>query len=199
MISHLIPGWKFYSEGYKRRNFIQLFLKWQGETSEDMNRIEAAFSRESDQLEVSTLAIDLNGTSAVGGLLVPGVEDLLNEYLDRNLRVVMLTGDVRGTARLICDDLGSVGTKIELIDCKHEKGIMFGKFDWLLNNPGTVFFGNGNGDALTGIATLTIAVCQGEGMTGPTADGADVIFTSIVPALEMPLSLKVMKATLHCK
>lgn len=198
MISHLIPGWKFYSEGYKRRNFIKLYFKWLGETSEDMSRIKAAFSRESDQLEVNTLAIDLNGTSAVGGLLVPGVKDLLDEYLDRSLRIVLLTGDVRGTARTICDNLGKEGTKIELIDCKHEKGIMYGKFDWLLKNPGTVFIGNGNGDALTGIATLTIAVCQGEGMTGPMLEGADVIFTSIVKALEMPLSFERIKATLHC-
>ncbi|MGE5403829.1 MAG: ATPase P, partial [Candidatus Saccharibacteria bacterium] len=63
-------------------------------------------------LTVENLILDLNGTIALDGVLVPGVKARI-EKLREKLRIFLVTSDTFGTGAGIADDLGIHATVVD--------------------------------------------------------------------------------------
>ncbi|MEI6463030.1 MAG: HAD family hydrolase, partial [bacterium] len=58
------------------------------------------------EIELNTIVLDLNGTLAVEGKLVDGVIPRIKKLKELGFKLVLLTGDQRGTATLQANELG---------------------------------------------------------------------------------------------
>ncbi|MCQ2567861.1 MAG: ATPase P [Mogibacterium sp.] len=145
-----------------------------------------------DPISVDHLVLDYNGTIAVDGKLIEGVEEKL-ALLKNNLNIHVLTADTYGTVRQQCEPLGlNIHTfpNDRAGDCKRE---IVSSLD-----GGCCCIGNGyNDQKMFDIADLSICVIEAEGICAMLLEHATVFTLGINDALDLLLKPKRLKATLR--
>jgi len=145
------------------------------------------------KVEVEHLVLDYNGTLAIDGKLIDGVQPLL-EKLSRKINLHVLTADTFGTS---ANALSGINCSLEILkepfqDKQKEQ------FVTNLGENNVIAIGNGRNDALMlKSASLGIAVIQAEGAFTSTILNADIVCHTIVDALELLIFPKRMIATLR--
>lgn len=139
-------------------------------------------------LALRTLVLDMNGTIAAGGRLLPGVRGRVAR-LAASLEVVVLTADTFGTAARALS-----GLPVRL----HPVATGKDKARWVGGRRGVAAVGNGANDvAMLRAADLGIAVIGPEGAAGALLGAADVVVTRIEEALDLLLDPRRLAATLR--
>lgn len=144
-------------------------------------------------LQFKHLVLDYNGTLAVDGELLPGVEDAL-KGLSAELQVHILTADTFGKVRSRVED---ISCELSILPVENQDR---GKLDYVkrLGAEQTVCMGNGRNDRLMlKEAALGIAVILEEGAAMETLVEADVVCTSILSALQLLTNPLRLTATLR--
>jgi len=135
----------------------------------------------SGQLTLEHLVLDVNGTIAAGGGLVPGVAEAV-EALAATLQVVAVTADTHGTAARLRDALG---IEVRVIEAGAEAAQKLEVVE-ALGSERVVAIGNGANDIdMVRAAALGVAVIGAEGAAGPLLGSADIVTTSILDALAL--------------
>lgn len=139
------------------------------------------------------LVLDLNGTLALDGELLPGVADRL-AALSSDLSIHLLTADTGGNAAEICSRLG---VSLGLIQPRAEAGRKQA-FVERLGATRVVAIGNGANDAgMLAAAALSIAVLGSEGLAVVTLRAADLVVGRVEDALDLLLHPTRLVATLR--
>lgn len=144
-------------------------------------------------LKLEHLVLDVNGTVAEGGELLPGVVERLAS-LSGTLAAVAVTADTQGTAAALGEALG-IG--VHVIESGHEALQKLALVEEL--DPDTVVaIGNGANDALMLRAcALGICVLGPEGAARASWESADLVVTDILDALDILAHPKRLIATLR--
>jgi len=140
--------------------------------------------------ELGHLVLDLNGTLALDGRLLPGVPEALRE-LGRELEIHLLTAGTHGGLPEVERALGlqavPIGRGAEKLRYVEDLG-------W----ERCIAAGNGRNDAaMLERARLGIAVLGPEGMASAAAQAADIVVADILQGLALPLHPKRIVATLR--
>ena len=199
MLRYAIPGYARLRMGRHKRLISYLGEEGWEHTREFATLCERQPGSE-DELLVEILALDLNGTLTLEGVLVPGVAECLKRVQEAGVKLLILTGDVRGTAESVKLELAASGVNVELVVCKDTRGTAFAKLARLIefDLARVAFIGNGQGDSLAVRATdFSIATTQSELSASATVGGAVGHATSITHALNGLLDEKLMRASFH--
>ena len=144
-------------------------------------------------LHLRHLVSDYNGTLAVDGALLSGVEKLLSE-LSSQIEIHIITGDTFGLAAPQLAGL-PVNLKIIPVESQPEKKLAFIES---LGEQNVVAIGNGRNDRkMLEVAAVGIALIQAEGASPETLASADVVSTNILDALNLLTNPKRLIATLR--
>lgn len=140
-------------------------------------------------LELTHALFDFNGTLAIDGALIPGVDHLLSA-LQQILPCLIVTADTHGTARPMAEALGCdvviVQSGREKVDLVHQLG------------SGVVAIGNGYNDIpMMKAAALSIGVLGPEGLSASMLAVADIVVPHITLAIELLVNPKRIVATLR--
>lgn len=142
-------------------------------------------------LEIKTLILDLNGTLSVGGNIVNGVHERIRTLKKNGFHIVLFTGNTRGDADNIADELG-----IDWMQAKsaEDKRKLAEKMD-----PKTcASIGNGLIDLeLMQTVKLRILTLQAEGIHVKTLQDSDILVPTINDALDLFIDENRMIATLR--
>ncbi|MBN1175022.1 HAD family hydrolase [Candidatus Woesearchaeota archaeon] len=142
------------------------------------------------EMELNTIVLDLNGTLSVHGKIVEGVQSRISNLKNLGFKIILLTGDQRGTAKNIASDLG---IEVLVAGTETQKEHAMKKFD----KDTTVAIGNARIDiGMFRHAKLRIATLQGEGIHPKILTNVDIIVTSINDALDLLLKVDSLAATL---
>ena len=145
-----------------------------------------------DELILSHLVLDYNGTIAEDGLIIPGIAERL-EQLCKDLEICVITADTHGTAARRCEGLPLKvltfpTTEVGSIKADHVRNL----------SGGVVTIGNGFNDvAMSDAADLSICVLGPEGCCGKLAAHCDILSRSIEDALDLLLKPNRLRATLR--
>jgi soluble P-type ATPase len=143
------------------------------------------------KVSLEHLVLDVNGTIACDGVLIPGVKerlDALHPYVDIHL----LTADTHGSQAAIDAELGITATIIQ--HGTPEKGA----YILSLGADQVAAIGNGANDtAMLNAAAVRIAILGPEGMATTLLANADVLVRDINDALDLLLRPKRLVATLR--
>lgn len=144
-------------------------------------------------IRLEHLVSDVNGTLAVDGILVDGVEAMLAEVGDV-LHVHLLTADTHGRQADIDRQLNLKGTRIPPGDEAGAKAAYVQRL-----GAETVFaLGQGANDAgMLKVAGLGVAVQSEEGLAVETLMAADLVVPNTLSALRLLLSPTRIKASLR--
>jgi len=132
-------------------------------------------------VELHNLMLDLNGTLAIDGELIEGVRERLNA-LSELLDIYVVTADTFGSAKASLK-----GVKCELLILE-ENNQQKQKWQYLkeVGASKTVAIGNGMNDLMMiERAELGLALIQQEGCAAEAILKANLIFTSIIDALDI--------------
>ncbi len=144
-------------------------------------------------LNVHTLLLDYNGTIAIDGIVPQSVKERINQ-LTGKFKILVLTADTHGTARLQCE-----GLPLEV--CTFPVGNAADYKEEILNKIGgehCVCMGNGRNDIkMFKGAALSIAIMGTEGMCGALLKESDICVTSIEDGLDLLLNPKRIIADLR--
>ncbi len=144
----------------------------------------------SGPLVIEAIILDLNGTLCVGGKLVPGVAERIQE-LRQKCHLVLFSGDTRGDASQLANDLGIAFTRTKTGQDKADEAEK-------LQADKCAAIGNGLIDLqLIQRVKLGIVVLQGEGAHAKTLLAADIIVTNINDALDLFIDEQRLIATLR--
>lgn len=142
------------------------------------------------RLSLKALILDLNGTLAVDGKLLPGVRRRLT-VLSRTLELAVLTADTFGTARTALRGL-------PVTVHKASSGLDKKRFALAKQRQGVVAIGNGYNDvAMMGVVALGVAVIGREGAAAPLLRRATVVVPTIQDALDLLIEPNRLLATLR--
>lgn len=145
-----------------------------------------------DEINLSHLILDYNGTIAEDGLVIDGIAERLVE-LSRFLEISVITADTHGTAIRNCEGLPlavKVFPTVEVGSIKAKEARE--------KSGGVVCIGNGFNDILMFDASdLSICVMGKEGCCGALLSYADVVVTSIHDALDLLIKTDRLRATLR--
>jgi soluble P-type ATPase len=144
-------------------------------------------------LEVESVLFDWNGTLAVDGELLPGVEEKI-ESLAEKVKIYVLTADTHGTVGTKIQ-----GLKVDLVRVPTEESRK-GKLALLrtLKPETAVSIGNGSNDSLLlKESALGIAVLGKEGLSVVAMNDADLVVRDICDAFDLLLKPKRLIATLR--
>jgi len=136
---------------------------------------------------------DFTGTLSVGGRLLPGIEERLNQIADL-LTLHIITADTFCVAR---EELKRVNCTVHILsgpshDSQKEQYVTG------LGAERVVALGNGNNDRkMLKVAKVGIAVSEGEGCAVDAILAADIHVVRAVDALDLLLHPKRLKATLR--
>jgi P-type E1-E2 ATPase len=146
------------------------------------------------RLRLSALALDLNGTTAMDGEVVPGVGDRLATLKGRGLAGYLLTADTRGRGAETADALGLVLHRLDL----GQEGAQKRALVEALGAEQVVAVGNGANDVeMLQAAALGIGVMQEEGLATGILGAADVVVPDICAALDLLIKPRRLIATLR--
>lgn len=144
-------------------------------------------------LEITNLVLDLNGTIALDGQVLPGVAERL-AALSTALTVHLVTADTQGQAAQSAERLGLQLHRIVPGDEAGQKRDLVAQ----LGPTETVAIGNGANDAgMLAAAVLGIAVLGPEGLATTALSAADVLVGRIEDALDLLLRPQRLIATLR--
>lgn len=138
------------------------------------------------------LVLDFNGTLALDGELLDGVEERLKE-LGRLLEITIATADTFGTARR----LESLGLRVVRIEAGSED---FQKLSLVqrLGKERTICMGNGSNDVLMlRESALGMCILGREGASAEALASSDLVFTDINEALDVLLKPRRLVASLR--
>ncbi len=143
--------------------------------------------------EIDTIVFDLNGTLTVDGRIHPKAKDKIN-LLAKRTRIYILTADTRGNSQ---DVLKKLKAEIVLIEGE-DTGEAKIEFIRKIGPERTVAVGNGHNDRLmVKGACLGICILGREGASRETLCNSDVVFPSLLDALDFLLKPLRQKATLR--
>ncbi len=143
------------------------------------------------QLKLHTLILDLNGTLTIGGILVEGIKERLQKLKSLGFKIIFFSGDTRGNASHIAQELGIEFIKASTGEQKREETEK-------LDPKYCVSIGNGLIDLeMMKIVKLGIVTLQGEGAHVKTLLAADIVVTSINDALDVLIDSDRLVATLR--
>ncbi len=146
------------------------------------------------RLRLGHLVLDVNGTLACDGELLPGVAERL-AALGGLLTVHLITADTHGRQAEIDARLGTTGVRLRRGEPEAEQKAAYVRG---LGAAAVVAVGNGANDALMfREAALAVAVLEGEGLAGVALREADVLAPDIVTALDLLLHPRRLVATLR--
>ncbi len=142
-------------------------------------------------LALAHLVLDVNGTIALDGALLPGVRERL-DLLRQRLDVRLLTADTHGRQAAIDAELGLTASVITRGTA--EKGA----YVLALGAGGVAVLGNGANDvAMFNAAALRIAVLGPEGLAAELLRSADVLVSDPCAGLDLLLHPRRLAATLR--
>ncbi len=146
-----------------------------------------------DRLRLEHLVLDLNGTVALDGTLLPGVRERVAR-LRPTLTVHLVSADTHGTLAAVAEDLGVTPSRLEPGDEGEQKAALVER----LGADRLVAIGNGANDArMLERAALGIAVLGPEGLALSCLQAADVLAPDITAALDLLLFPRRLVATLR--
>lgn len=139
------------------------------------------------------VVIDVNGTLAVDGKLLPGVPDLLQE-LKKHLTIHLLTADTHGKQDEIDQQLDLKAARIQA----GAEGEQKGNYIQDLGADRTAAIGQGANDRLM-LETARIGICviSEEGTALETLLKCDLVVPDIISAIELLLNPTRLKASLR--
>jgi len=143
------------------------------------------------EMEIKTIVLDLNGTLGNYGIVKDSTKQLIKELKKEKYHIVLISGDIRGNAKLISDELD-----IELLLGKNskEKALQTQKFD----KETLAAIGNARIDIGTfENAKLSIATIQSEGIHTGILKYVDIIVNDIDDALRLFLNKKALEGTMR--
>lgn len=144
-------------------------------------------------LELQYLVLDLNGTVALDGHVLPGVDSRLRA-LSQQLTIHVLSADTRGRAAQTARALGANLAVVARGREREQKR----RFVQGLGSHSVAAFGNGaNDQGMLQAAALGIAVLGREGLSMAALTSADVLVASIDDALDLLLKPQRLVATLR--
>jgi soluble P-type ATPase len=144
-------------------------------------------------MEIENIVLDLNGTIATDGEILPKVKQRI-ESLSEAVKIYVLTADTYGTANDEIRDMKAELVKIAGEDT--QKGKL--EFVKTLDLEKTVTVGNGNSDQfIMKEACLGIAVFGDEGISIPAMKNSDIMVKDIYDALDLFLKPKRLISTLR--
>ena len=148
------------------------------------------------RLALVHLVLDVNGTLALDGALLPGVAERI-EALKGSLTVHLLTADTHGRLEEVADRLGVRGTRLPAdVDQVAAKA----RYVEALGSDRVVAVGNGANDAgMLRAAALGIAVLGPEGLARAAWEAADLVAPDIPSALDLLLNPRRLTATLRTR
>lgn len=144
-------------------------------------------------LALEHLVLDVNGTIAAAGELIPGVAEGLAALKDV-LHAVAITADTQGTASALGETLG---IEVHVIASGWEAGDKLAIVQEL-GPDSVVAIGNGANDALV-LKACAVGICVvgPEGASRAALESADVIAPSIEAALQLLADPRRLMATLR--
>jgi soluble P-type ATPase len=143
------------------------------------------------------LVLDVNGTLALDGALLPGVAERLAALKDE-LDVHLVTADTHGRQKEMDRQLDLVAVILPPSSPARSQREAKAAFVRELGAEGVVAMGNGNNDAgMVEAAGLGIAVLGPEGLATWTLTAADVVCGSINEGLDLLLYPDRLRATLR--
>jgi P-type E1-E2 ATPase len=146
-----------------------------------------------EEISIQHLVLDFNGTLAVDGKLIKGVEEMLND-ISGKIKVHVLTGDTFGTAR---NELKNINCEITLLPKENQAGEKE-KYIRSINPLTIISIGNGRNDcAMLKLSAIGMIVIQKEGASAETLMAADVVCPDILSALELVNHPQRLTATLR--
>lgn len=145
------------------------------------------------KLQLAHLVSDYNGTLAVDGKLIPGVQEAISA-LSSNIRIHVITADTFGLAAV---QLAGLPVKLTIAPVEAQAETKL-EFISQLGVDSVVAIGNGRNDRkMLGAAALGIALIQREGASAETLASADIVSPGILEALELLQNPKRLVATLR--
>jgi P-type E1-E2 ATPase len=146
------------------------------------------------RLTLAHLVLDVNGTLAVDGTLLPGVLERVQQ-LRAQLDVAMLTADTHGRQAELDRQLGFAAHRLQP---GRPEAAQKAAFVRSLGALRTAAIGNGANDVeMLRVAALGIAVLEGEGASVEAFFAADLAVRSITDALDLLLHPRRLVATLR--
>lgn len=141
-------------------------------------------------IELQHAVFDINGTLAIDGMVLPGVDERL-KTLSNQLTIHLITAGTHGNLQNIEKRLGFPPHIINRGDEKM-------RYVQQLGPSHVVAFGNGSNDVgMLRLAALGIAVMTSEGITPRALQAADVLVLGPLDALDLLLHPKRLIATLR--
>ena len=145
-------------------------------------------------LHLRSLVLDLNGTIANNGELLPDIK-LYTDELKKTLEIYLVTGDTFGMGFKIAQELG---IKIHIIDVTQSESKQKAEFIKNLGAAQTVAIGNGRNDALMiKEAGLGITILGKEGTVPTAITNANIVCHDPRNALDLLIHPKKLIATLR--
>ncbi len=146
-----------------------------------------------DQIQLSHLVLDYNGTVAEDGIIFEAVKHKLT-LLQKSLKIHVITADTFGTVK---SEMANLPVEVVTLP-KDNQDIAKKKFVQELGPKNVVSVGNGHNDGLMIQASvLGILVVNSEGASVQSLLNGDVLCLSISDALDLLLKPKRLIATLR--
>lgn len=143
--------------------------------------------------ELQHLVLDVNGTIARDGSLLPGVQERLGR-LSVELTLHLITADTHGRQEAIDRALGLTSVRISPGLESAQKG----RYVRHLGAAGVAAIGNGANDVdMLRSAAIGIAVLGEEGLAGVAAEAADLLAADVNQALDLLCYPQRLVATLR--
>lgn len=134
-------------------------------------------------LRLAHLVLDVNGTVAAGGQLIPGVRETLHALRQAGWQVHWITADTRGRQAALDDELGWPAVRLRPGSSEVEQKAAFVR---KLDAEHVVAIGNGANDAaMLREAAIGIAVLGPEGLALDALLAADLVAPDIHAALDL--------------
>lgn len=143
------------------------------------------------EITINTIVLDLNGTLAVKGKIVDGAKERIAKLKELGFKIILFTGDQRGNAKELCEDLG-----IDFM--KAGSGLDKETLFLDLELETTAAIGNARIDlGKFKHAKVSVATLQSEGIHTGILKDVDVIVPSINDALDFFIDADIFCATMR--
>ena len=145
-----------------------------------------------EELNLSHLILDYNGTIAEDGEIIESIRPRLAE-LAKVLTICVITADTHGTAAKKCE-----GLPLEVLTFPTTEVGAIKAQEAMKRTGGVITIGNGFNDIqMSDAADLSICVIGKEGCCGALLAHTDIVVTSIDDALDLLLKIGRTRATLR--
>lgn len=145
-----------------------------------------------EELVLSHMILDYNGTIAEDGCIIEGIAHRLAQ-LAEDLKIYVITADTHGTAAKQCENLPLEVKTFPTVQVGAIKAEEAQKL-----TGGVACIGNGFNDIqMADASDLSICVIGKEGCCGALMSHCDVVVTSILDALDLLLKTDRIRATLR--